>query len=220
MLNDAELSYWRERGVTITDPDIVTIDEGVQIGRGSVIEGENRLKGKTVIGENVLLEPGNILKNCNVGDGCKVLKSVISDSYVGSGTTVGPFAHIKVNSNIGSRCRIGNFVEIKNSALGDGCKTAHLAYVGDCSLGKACNVGCGVIFINYDGEKKYRSTVGNKVFVGSNSNIIAPVNIGDGAYIAAGSTVDIDLPERCLCIGRCRPLIKEWHSKYNPKEDV
>ena len=217
MLSDNDIKYWNDAGVVIEDPTGVYIERDVRIGRGTVIRMGNSLRGRTVIGENVILDVGNILTDCTIGDGCTLLHSVVSDSSVGSGTSVGPFANVKAKSSIGKNCRIGNFVEIKNSTLGDGTKAAHLAYVGDSTIGAKCNIGCGVIFVNYDGTDKYRTTVGDCVFVGSNSNVIAPVNIGDGAYIAAGSTVDIDLPEKCLCIGRCRAVVKEWRSKYNPK---
>ena len=217
-MDKAEQSKWRELGVTIENAESVVIEPSVTIGRGTVISANNRITGNCVIGEDVFLDIGNSIDNSVIAKGCKLQESFITDSEIGEYTTVGPFANVKAKSKIGAHCRIGNFVEIKNSTLGNGCKAAHLAYIGDCTLGELCNVGCGVIFINYDGEKKHRSTIGNKVFVGSNSNVIAPVTVGDGAYIAAGSTVDIDLPEHCLCIGRSRPIIKEWRSKYNPQE--
>ena len=132
-------------------------------------------------------------------------------SAVGSETTVGPFAYIRPGSRIGKGCKVGDFVEVKNSTLGDGTKSAHLTYIGDADLGKNINLGCGVVFVNYDGTNKYRSTVGDGAFIGCNANIVSPVSIGDGAYIAAGSTVTKNVEEDALCVARARQKnIQGW----------
>ena len=146
-----------------------------------------------------------------IGDGVEIESSVIKESTVGDETTVGPFAYIRPGSRIGKGCKVGDFVEVKNSTLGDGTKSAHLTYIGDADLGKNINLGCGVVFVNYDGTNKYRSTVGDGAFIGCNANIVSPVSIGDGAYIAAGSTVTKNVEEDALCVARTRQKnIQGW----------
>lgn len=202
-------------GVCFDGIDNIYIDEDVIIGSGTVIEDDNRLLGNTVIGSDVIIAHGNTITNSRIGGGCTLRQSVLSDCEIGSNTTVGVFAHIHSGSIIGKACRIGNFVEIKNSKIGSSNKMAHLAYIGDVDMQNNCNVGCGAIFVNYDGKNKHRSIVGNSVFIGSNCNIIAPVELEDNAYIAAGTTVTQSLPSNCMCIGRNREVIKENKSKYN-----
>ena len=202
-------------GVIFLDFDGVYIDKDVVIGKGTKVYANNYLQGSTVIGKDCVIEAGNTINNSRIGDSVKISASNLSDCEIGSKTTVGPNAHVHTHSVIGSGCRIGNYVEIKNSTLGMGTKAAHLAYVGDADIGSNCNLGCGSIFINYDGKNKHRSVVGNSVFIGSNSNVVAPVSIEDNAYIAAGTTVTVDLPKNCMCIGRSRETVKENRSKYN-----
>lgn len=202
-------------GVIFLDFDGVYIDKDVVIGKGTKVYANNYLQGNTVIGKDCVIETGNTINNSRIGDSVKISASNLSDCEIGSKTTVGPNAHVHTHSVIGSGCRIGNYVEIKNSTLGMGTKAAHLAYVGDADIGSNCNLGCGSIFINYDGKNKHRSVVGNSVFIGSNSNVVAPVSIEDNAYIAAGTTVTVDLPKNCMCIGRSRETVKENRSKYN-----
>ena len=162
----------------------------------------------------------NVLEDAIIGEGAEINSSRIYRSYIGERTTVGPFAYIRPDSIIGPDCRIGDFVEIKKSIIGAGCKVSHLSYVGDCEMGEKCNIGCGVVFVNYDGKDKFRTKVGNRVFVGSNSNIIAPMVIEDGAFIAAGSTLNQDVPAGSLAIARARQVNKpEWlGNKFAPKE--
>ncbi len=203
-----------KNGVVFRGTDSVYVDEEVIIGKGTVIYPDQHIRGKTKIGNNCVLDAGNIIADSTIGNGVIILKSVLKNAYIDDKTTVGPFANIHTNSEIGKECRIGNFVEVKNATLGQRVKAAHLAYVGDVDIGNLCNVGCGSIFVNYDGKNKHRSTVGESVFIGSNSNIIAPVNVMDNAYIAAGTTVTVDLPKNCLCIGRSRETVKENRTKY------
>lgn len=203
-----------KNGVEFFSTDNVYIDETVRIGKHTVIFPDQHIRGNTVIGNNCVLDCGNVIENSVVGNGVTVIKSVLRNAKVGDKTTIGPFANIHTNSDVGKECRVGNFVEIKNATVGQRVKTAHLAYVGDVDVGDLCNVGCGSIFVNYDGKNKHRSTVGESVFIGSNSNIIAPVNIENNAYIAAGTTVTVDLPENCMCIGRSRETVKENRTKY------
>lgn len=203
-----------ENGVIFKNIVGVDISEQTIIGEGTVIDCNNLLKGNCVIGKNVVINDGNTLTDCTIGNNVVITKSVVSDATIKQNTTVGPWAHVHTRSVVERDCRIGNFVEIKNSNIGINTKMAHLAYIGDCDIGAKCNIGCGVIFVNYDGKNKFRSVVGDSVFVGSNSNIIAPIKIEDNAFIAAGTTVTINLPTNCMCIGRNREVIKENRSKY------
>ncbi len=195
----------------------VIIDDTVTIGKGTVIKSGSHILGNTIIKENCIIDIGSIIDNSTIENNVSVIKSIVKNSIIGQNTTVGPFANIHTNSSIGKSCRVGNFVEIKNATIGNETKMAHLAYIGDADIGNYCNIGCGAIFVNYDGKNKHRSTVGDSVFIGSNSNIIAPVNLCDNAFIAAGTTVTVDLPRDCLCIGRNREIIKENRSKYHKK---
>ncbi len=195
----------------------VTVSEEAEIGSGTVIEEYVIIGGNSVIGGGSFISSFSRIENSEIGDGTKIVSSNISDSSIGSSATVGPYAHIHTSSKIGDETRIGNFVEIKNSVLGNGSKAAHLAYIGDTDIGEKCNIGCGVIFVNYNGKEKRRSKVGNGAFIGSNSNVIAPVVVEDGAYLAAGSTLTVDLPKGSLCIARSRETVKENGNKYYDK---
>ena len=150
----------------------------------------------------------NVIENSLVEKGAEIISSHIFESTIGENSKVGPYAHIRPKCKIGKNCRIGNFVEIKNSAIGDNTKIAHLTYVGDARIGKNCNIGCGVVFANYNGKEKNKIIVGNNVFIGSNCNLIAPLIIPDNVYICAGTTVTRDLQEYDFVIGRCRETIK------------
>ena len=189
-------------GVEFFDLSLAEIEEGVQIGAGTWIGPGTIIKGKTVIGENCRIGQGCRIENSEIGSGTEVEQSVILESVVGCETQVGPFAYIRPDSKVGSHCRIGDFVEIKNSSVGDGTKISHLTYVGDSDLGSGINLGCGVVFVNYDGWVKQRSVVGDGAFIGCNVNVVAPVNIGEGAYIAAGGTVTCDVAPGALFIAR------------------
>ena len=174
----------------------VVIGKNVKLCHGCCIMGNSVLEDDCEIGIN------SVITNSHIGKGVNVLSSFIEDSSIGEKTTVGPFATVKKNSKIGNVCRIGNFVEVKNSTIGVGSKVAHLSYVGDAELGNDCNVGCGVVFCNYNGQIKQKSIVGNKVFIGSNVNIVAPVKIEDFSYIAAGSTINKDVLKNQFAIAR------------------
>lgn len=208
-LNYANIVLHQENGVLILDPERTVIEDGVTIGRGTMLYAGNTLQGTTHIGENCVLYPNNRMQNAVVGDETTVESSVLLDCAVGSHTTVGPYAYLRPNSNIGSHCRIGDFVEVKNSSIDDGTKVSHLTYVGDSDLGKDINLGCGVVFVNYDGKAKNRSKVEDHAFIGCNCNLVAPVHIGKNAYLAAGSTVVEDVPEDALFVARSRGVIKE-----------
>ena len=209
ILRKAFLQKHLQAGVLILDPERTIIEADVQIGPGTMIYPGNLLMGKTVIGASCTLYQNNRLQNASVGDDTTVESSVLLDCAVGAGTTVGPYAYVRPQSNIGDGCRIGDFVEIKNSKIGNGTKVSHLTYVGDSDLGRDINLGCGVVFVNYDGKVKSRSTVEDHAFIGCNCNLVAPVRVGENAYIAAGSTITEDVPGNALYVARSRGVTKE-----------
>ena len=201
-------------GVNFVDIESVYIDDEVEVGSGSFIGPCVTLEGKTVIGENCSIYQNSRIVDSSVGLGSTIQSSVILSAEIGSDTTVGPFAYIRPGTKIGNECRVGDFVEIKNSTLGDGTKASHLTYIGDSDLGKNINLGCGVVFVNYDGKNKYRSTIGDGAFIGCNTNIVSPVNIEEGAYVAAATTVTKDVPKDALAIGRVKQdNIEDWAKK-------
>lgn len=207
-----------EAGVTILDPDNTYIDADCVIGEDTVIYPGVILENSR-IGSDVTLYQGSRIAGSKIGDGSDVQNSVVTGSQIGKNTTVGPYAYLRPGTKIGDNCRVGDFVEVKNSNIGDGTKVSHLTYIGDGDLGKNINVGCGVVFVNYDGRMKQRSTVGDNAFIGCNTNLISPVQVGEGAYIAAGSTVTDDVPPHALCIARSRQVIKtDWIDKRHDEE--
>ncbi|NLD11482.1 UDP-N-acetylglucosamine diphosphorylase [Aminicella lysinilytica] len=211
-----------KNGVEFVDINSAYIDPQVKIGAGTVIGPCVTLEGATVIGEGCHIFQNTRIQDSEIGDGVEIQSSVIIESSVGKDTKVGPFAYLRPGSHIGEACKVGDFVEVKNSNFGDGSKTAHLTYIGDADVGKNVNIGCGVVFVNYDGTNKYRSTVGNGAFIGCNTNLVSPVNVEDGAYIAAGSTVTKNVPEDALCIARSKQRnIEGWAAArglYNKKD--
>ncbi len=214
LLREALIEKHMKAGVIVLDPATTIIEADVQIGPGTVIYPGNILQGRTVIGGNCTLYPNSRMQNAVIGDETTVENSVVLDAVVGSYTTVGPFAYLRPATKVGDHCRIGDFVEIKNSSIDDGTKVSHLTYVGDSDLGKDINLGCGVVFVNYDGKAKNRSVVDDHAFIGCNCNLVAPVHIGENAYLAAGSTVVEDVPKDALFVARSRGTIKEdWVKK-------
>lgn len=207
-----------EQGVLFINPDTCFIDFGVKIANNTLVYPGNILKGETEIGSNCILYPNNRITNATIGNDNTIESSVIIDSSIGNNTIVGPFAYIRPGSNISNNCRIGDFVEIKNSSIGDETKISHLTYVGDSDLGNNINIGCGVVFVNYDGKIKQRSKIENNAFIGCNTNIIAPVTVEENAYVAAGSTITENVPKDSLHISRSRAVIKENWAK-NRRED-
>ena len=175
---------------------------------------------KNDISKSAKIDSASVIENSIIGDNVVVKSSYIEHSVVGENTSVGPFAHLRPNSIIGQNCKIGNFCEIKNSKIGDGTKISHLAYVGDAEVGKNCNIGCGVIFANYDGKQKHKIVVGDNVFIGSNSNIIAPVTIESNSYICAGTTITDKVEEYDFVIGRCKQQNKKDRAKKYLKETL
>lgn len=216
----ARIELHKKNGAYFFDEERVILSEHCQIGKNTVIYPDVIIEGKTIIGEGVILYPGTRLKNSVIGDFTEIQSSVVLDSSVGESSTVGPFAYIRPGSKIGSRVKIGDFVEVKNSLVGDGSKVSHLTYLGDADIGKDVNFGCGTVIVNYDGVKKYRTTVEDHAFIGCNTNLVAPVKVGRNAYTAAGSTITEDVPENALAIGRVRQETKEnWVIKKGRKKD-
>lgn len=202
-----------EKNVQFIDASRVTIGDEVEIGEGSVIYPNVTLLGKTKIGKNCKILPTCFFENAVIGDDVTIDSTKIMDSEVMNGSTVGPFAHLRNNTIVHENCRIGNFVEFKNCDFGEGSKCAHLTYLGDCTVGKKVNVGCGVVTVNYDGKNKFRSEIGDHCFIGSNVNIIAPVKIGEYALLAAGSTITEDVAGGDMAIARSRQSVKEGYGK-------
>jgi len=175
-------------GVGIIDPKSTYIEYGATIERDVMIYPGTRIDRKSIIKEGAEIYSSTI-KNSTIGEDVLIRSSEIEDSTIGRGTTVGPYAHLRPNSHVGENCKIGNFVEVKNSNVGDGSKMSHLAYIGDADVGSGVNIGCGVVFVNYDGRDKFRAKVGDNAFIGSNANLVAPIEVEDYGYVAAGSTI-------------------------------
>ncbi|GAC1631747.1 MAG: bifunctional UDP-N-acetylglucosamine diphosphorylase/glucosamine-1-phosphate N-acetyltransferase GlmU [Candidatus Acidiferrum sp.] len=202
-------------GTTIQLPETVIIGPDVVAGEDTVIEPCVQLLGKTRIGANCIIRTGSILQDAVLGDDVKVeAHTIIAESHLDGGNTVGPFARIRPGSHLKKGARVGNFVETKKAVIGEGSKVPHLTYVGDAKLGSGVNIGAGTITCNYDGVNKHQTTIGNRVFIGSNSVLVAPVKIGDGAYIAAGSAITENVPPNALGLGRSRQATKPgWAAK-------
>jgi bifunctional UDP-N-acetylglucosamine pyrophosphorylase/glucosamine-1-phosphate N-acetyltransferase len=202
-------------GVTLIDPATTYIDADVVVGADTVIYPCVFLEGSTRIGVACEIHSGTRIVNSTVGDRvCVKNHTVVTDSIVETGASIGPFAHIRPGSTVGENAHVGNFVELKKTALGNGAKANHLAYLGDATIGEKTNVGAGTITCNYDGEQKHQTIIGSGVFVGSNSTLVAPVTLADGSYIAAGSAVTADVPAGALAIGRARQENKDgWVEK-------
>jgi bifunctional UDP-N-acetylglucosamine pyrophosphorylase / glucosamine-1-phosphate N-acetyltransferase len=196
-------------GVTIQDPANTYIDAEVTIGRDTVILPGTVIKGNSSIGEDSFIGPNTEVMDSTIGDRTVVKQSVAHNSAIGSDVQIGPFAHIRPDSTIADEVKIGNFVEIKKAAFGKGSKASHLSYIGDAEVGSDVNIGCGSITVNYDGKNKHLTQIEDGVFVGCNSNLVAPVKVGKGAYIAAGSTITEDVPGESLSIARARQVNKE-----------
>ncbi len=203
-------------GVTLVDPATTFIDADVVIGSDTVIEGNVTIKGKTVIGEDCVITNGSQIVDSQIADAVVIKASVVENSIIHQQADVGPYAHLRPHSEIGAKAHIGNYVEIKNATIGEETKVGHLTYVGDATLGREINVGCGVVFVNYDGKSKFRTTVGDRSFVGSNANLVAPLTIEAHTFIAAGSTITKDIPEYAMGIARSQQVNKKEFAKKLP----
>lgn len=198
-------------GVTVMDPDNTYVDAGVEIGRDTIIYPLTFIEGKSKIGENCIIGPSSRLLNATLGQGVSVQNSVVTDSIVGDNCNIGPFAYIRPGCVLGRGVKVGDFVELKKSRLGDGAKVPHLSYIGDAEVGRAANIGAGTITCNYDGEKKSVTRIGDGAFIGSNTNLVAPVEVGDGAVTGAGSTITRDVPPGALGVARDKQKnIADW----------
>lgn len=211
--------YLVERGVMILRPETCVIDPGVEVGAGTVIEPYVQLLGNTRVGSGCQIRSFTVVEGCTVGDGVTIRQScVLAESTVGDGAKIGPFAHLRPGSEIGPEVHVGNFVETKKARLGKGAKANHLAYLGDTEVGEGANIGAGVITCNYDGVHKHRTTIGKGAFVGSDSTLVAPLTVEDGAYIGAGSCITKDVPAGSLAVGRARQVIKEGWAERKSRQ--
>ncbi|MDV3425778.1 MAG: bifunctional UDP-N-acetylglucosamine diphosphorylase/glucosamine-1-phosphate N-acetyltransferase GlmU [Bacillota bacterium] len=203
-----------ENGVTLIDPDTTYIGGDVVIENDTIIYPNNVIEGKTVIKEGTILYPNSRIVDSIIGKNVTVQSSVILEAQVGDSTTVGPFAYIRPESVIGSHARIGDFVEIKKSVIGEGTKVSHLTYIGDAEVGSGCNFGCGTVVVNYDGKRKNKTIIGDNSFIGCNTNLVSPVQVESNTYIAAGSTITNKVPEGALAIARAKQVnIEGWVDK-------
>lgn len=203
-----------ENGVTIIDPNTTYIGIDVEIGQDTIIYPGNVLEGNTVIGKNCVLYPNSRINNSVIGESVDIQSSVILESKIGNQTTVGPFAYIRPESIIGNNVRVGDFVEIKKSTIGNNTKVSHLTYVGDAEVGEGCNFGCGTVTVNYDGNNKNKTIIGNNSFIGCNTNLISPVTVEDNTYIAAGSTITNNVKSGELAVARAKQRnIEGWVDK-------
>lgn len=201
-------------GVVMMDPSTVYVEDEVTVGEGTLLLPGTILRGKTVIGKNCEIGPNTMLVDCTVGDDVTINSSQCNESEIQDRCEIGPFAHLRPHSVVKTGSKIGAFVQLKNCSLGEGTKMAHLTYVGDSDVGDRCNFGCGTVTCNYDGKTKARTTIGSDVFIGCQTKFIPPVSVGNGAYIAAGTTITDDVPENSFAIGRSRQTIKtDWQDK-------
>lgn len=204
-------------GVEIPCFDGIIIDKTVTVGADTVILPNTILIGETKIGKGCVIGPNSYICDSEVGDNTKLNNTQSYSSQIGSGVTAGPFVHIRPNCKIADNVHIGNFVEVKNSTVDEGSKLPHLLYVGDSDVGKDVNFGCGCVTVNYDGRNKSRTTVKDGAFIGCNTNLVAPVTVGENAFTAAGSTITEDVPDNALAVARNRQTVKEnWVNIKKP----
>ena len=198
----------KKSGVIFVDETNAYIDETVVIGAGTVIEPNVKITGKTVIGKNCVIGFCTDITDCEIADNVSIKHSVLTESKIGSETTVGPFCYVRPKCVVGKKVKLGDFVEIKNAKIDDGTKLSHLTYVGDADVGKNINFGCGTVVVNYDGKNKHRTVIEDGAFIGCNTNLVAPVRVGENAFTAAGSTITEDVPADNLAIARARQVNK------------
>lgn len=206
-----------EAGVRIMDPSHCYVGPRVKVGEGTVLLPGTILRGETAVGCGCTIGPNAVVRDCVIGDETEINASQVNESTIGSRTHVGPFAYVRPGCAIGDDIKVGDFVEVKNSAIGDGTKISHLTYVGDSDVGRKVNFGCGTVTTNYDGVKKYRCTIEDGAFIGCNTNLVAPVTVGAGSYIAAGATITKDVPADALAVARAKQENKEGWAKRRRK---
>jgi len=215
LINRRIVDGWMDMGVSVVDPDRTFIGPDVKIGQDTLLYPDVHLVGATSIGRDCTIHPGCFLRDTRMDDGAVLLPSCVStESRIGPRAQIGPFAHLRPGCDLGPDVKIGNFVELKKTRVGAGSKANHLAYLGDAEIGKAVNVGAGTITCNYDGTHKYKTILENGVFVGSDSQLVAPVRVRRGAYIGAGSTIVSDVPAGALALARSRQtIVRGWVAK-------
>ncbi len=207
------ISKFQSQGVKILDPNTTYIDDTVVIEENVTIYPNTFIEGNSILHSGCTIGVNSKLNNAVIGSNTTIESSYIINSIVGDNTTIGPMSHIREHCIIGSNVRIGNFVEMKKTVFGNGSKCAHLTYLGDSEVGECVNIGCGVVTVNYDGKNKSKTVIGNRAFIGSNANLIAPIKIGDYAVVAAGSTCDKDVHSDDMAIARARQITKEGYGK-------
>ena len=208
-----------ENGVRLLDPGTTYIDPTVTVGAGTVLLPNVILRGDTHIGANCEIGPNTMIRDCTLGDGCVANSSQLNEAVFGANVNIGPFAYVRPGTRVADNAKVGDFVEVKNAVIGEGTKLPHLIYVGDSDVGSHCNFGCGSITCNYDGKDKFRTTVGDNVFIGCNTNLVAPVTVESGAFTAAGSTITSTVPADALAVARARQVHKEgWAKKHREQK--
>jgi len=211
--------HWMKEGVTFIDPSSCTLSEDCKFGLDVVIEPQTHLRGHCQIGSGCQIGPGSLLINADLGERVTVLHSVIREAKIGDDVAIGPFAHLRPGSELADHCRIGNFVEVKASQIGEGSKVNHLSYIGDAELGRDVNVGAGTITANYDGKNKHRTVIGDGSKTGANSVLVAPIVLGSNVTVGAGSTLTKNVSDGSLAISRAKQMIKEgWSSLKNTQD--
>lgn len=211
------IEYLYSQDVDIPITDGVVIDPRASIAPGTKILPGTIIKGETVVGGGCVIGPNSWLEDSTIGNGCVVNATYVLGSVLEDGVEIGPFTRVRPGSRLGAGVKIGNFVEVKNASVGPGTKSAHLTYIGDADVGARVNFGCGVCIANYDGVQKHRTTIGDDCFIGCNTNLVAPVSLGDGAYTAAGTTITEDVPADALSIGRARQVNLPERAKEHQK---
>lgn len=203
-----------ESGVTLMNPDTTFIDADVAVGRDTVIYPFTWIEGASSVGAACVLGPSSRFSDTKIGNEVTAQFVYAHECEIGDGVIIGPYVHLRPQTRLAAQVKVGNFVEVKNSVIGEGSKLPHLQYIGDCDMGSGVNMGCGTITVNYDGKEKHRTTVGNGAFVGCNTNLVAPVTVGDGAYVAAGSTITKNIPPGDLAVARApQKNIPHWAEK-------
>ena len=209
-----------DAGVQMMDPSTVYVEESVTVGAGTLLLPGTILRGKTVVGEQCEIGPNTMLVDCTVGDHVTINSSQCNESTIESGAHVGPFAYIRPNCHVGQDVKVGDFVELKNSNIGEGTKISHLTYVGDADVGKKVNFGCGTVLVNYDGNQKYPSTIGDESIISCNTNLGPALHLGHGPYTAAGSTITKDVSPDALAVARARQTeLPGWAAAHRAKKE-
>src|SRR5699024_10339121 len=206
-------------GVTIIDPQHTYIGLDVEIGEDVMIHPGSMIHGKTVIGKNSVIGPNCEISNMHIGERVSIKQSILMDSVIANDVEVGPYAYIRPESTVQDNAKVGHFVEVKKSTIGEGSKVPHLSYIGDTKIGNHVNVGCGTITVNYDGKDKHETIIEDGAFIGCNTNLVAPITIGRDSLVAAGSTVTKNVPKEALAFGRARQANKEGYAKKQKKQD-